>query len=93
MFTDEFKAALAKDETALKAIRATRAMIYIEHRDWHHISKDGRPVFDSEDAAMGYVALSEMLGETDPPDVGDARIGGVSMAAIDALGAAMAGRL
>jgi hypothetical protein len=88
----ETVAAIQGDEFARKTIEATRSFIYANYRDWEHVSRNGNLRFTNDDMAVAYLALGELLGTQEPPDMSGVtvQIGGTSIAceALDALQAA-----
>lgn len=73
----ELQDAVQNDPFAKSTLELIRDFIYMLHRDWDVLSKDGKPIFKDEQPAVLWNALCLILGNTNKPQEGKVNVGGV----------------
>jgi len=59
--------AIKNDPCAVAFITATRQFLMTAHRDWSRLTKDGKMIFDHDEAGIAWCALG-ILMDADPDD-------------------------
>lgn len=88
-------AAIQADKFAMAVINATREFLMVAHRDFSRFTKDGKMIFEHDEAGIAWAGLGVIAGtefkESDLPSDTTVNVGGVCMniGTIDMLGKAL----
>jgi len=74
---------IQNDPFAMLALQATREFLMMAHRDWSRLTRDGKMIFEHDEAGIAWDALGELIGaeikESDLPSDTTVNVGGVCM--------------